>query len=173
MQILNRILNLVSDVLGAVSMLFLAFLMLGITLDVIVRAVIGRPISGVFEFTEIALVMMVFLGAGWAQRGDSHIRVTVLIDKLPNTTRSRVVGIGWAMGALALLLLAIPSTSEAIYSISIWEFRWGQVKIPIWWVKASLAAGLWFAFIQMAVQSIQCFFFGEPEQQTRAKAGIT
>ena len=77
------------------------------------------------------------------------------------------------MGALALLLLAIPSTSEAIYSISIWEFRWGQVKIPIWWVKASLAAGLWFAFIQMAVQSIQCFFFGEPEQQTRAKAGIT
>jgi len=173
MQILNKILNFFSDVLGVVSMLFLAFLMLGTTLDVIVRAVTGSSISGVFEFTEIALVMMVFLGAGWAQRGDSHIRVTILIDKLPETTRTRVVGIAWAIGALALLLLAIPSTSEAIYSISIWEFRWGNVKIPIWWTKASLAVGLWFAFIQMAVQSIQSFVFGESDQQTYAKTGTT
>lgn len=173
MQILNRILSIVSDVLGAVAILFLAFLMFGTTLDVIVRAVTGSPISGVFEFTELALVMMVFLGAGWAQREDAHIRVTVLVDKLPKTARTRVMGVAWAIGALGLLMLAIPATNEAIYSISIREFRWGYVKIPIWWTKASLATGLWFACIQMAIQSIQTFFFGQPAPQSRAGTGTT
>lgn len=169
MKTLNGILNVVSDVLGTISMLFLAFLMFGTTLDVVVRAITGSPISGVFEFTEIALVMMVFLGVGWAQRDDSHIRVTLLTDALSDTTRARVVGVAWAFGALALLLLAISATNEAIYSISIWEFRWGLVKIPIWWTKASLAVGLSFAFVQMATQSIQSFIC-DPDQQ--AYAGI-
>lgn len=172
MRVLNRILTIVSDVLGAVAMLFLAFLMFGTTLDVIVRAVTGNPISGVFEFTELALVMLVFLGAGWAQRGDAHIRVTVLTDRLSGAARARVTGLAWAIGALALLMLALPATNEAIYSISIWEFRWGYVKIPIWWTKASMAIGLWFACIQMAIQSIQTLLFGEPERRARPGTGV-
>ncbi len=112
MQFLNRILKWVSDVLGAVAMLFLAFLMFGITLDIITRAVTGSPISGVFEFTELALVMIVFLGAGWTQRDDAHIRVTVLTDKIPRGLRSGVVGAGWGLGALGLLMLAIPANQE-------------------------------------------------------------
>ena len=82
MQSLNRVLNFVSNALGAIAMLFLAFLMFGTTLDVAMRAITGSPITGVFEFTELALVMLVFLGAGWAQRDDAHIRVNVLTDKL-------------------------------------------------------------------------------------------
>lgn len=173
MRLVNRLLTLVSDVLGVVAMLFLAFLMFGTTLDVIVRALTGSPISGVFEFSELALVMMVFLGAGWAQRDDAHIRVTILTERLSAPARARVVGVAWMIGALALLLLAIPATNEAIYSVSIREFRWGYVKIPIWWTKASLAAGLWFACIQMAIQSIQTFFFGEPGTRSRAGTGTT
>lgn len=173
MQFLNRILKLVSDVLGAIAMLFLAFLMFGITLDIITRAITGSPISGVFEFTELALVMIVFLGAGWTQRDDAHIRVTVLTDKLSRPVRVWVVGLGWGLGALGLLLLAIPATNEAIYSISIREFRWGYVKIPIWWTKASMATGLWFACIQMAIHSIQTLLFGEPDQQARAGTDLT
>ncbi|MBI6629508.1 TRAP transporter small permease [Pontibaca salina] len=173
MQMLNRILSLASDVLGAVAMLFLAFLMFGITLDVAVRALTGSPISGVFEFTELALVMIVFMGAGWAQRNGAHIRVTVLTERLSRASRARVAGLAWAIGALALLLLAFPATNEAIYSISILEFRWGYVKIPIWWTKASLAIGLWFACIQMAIQAVQTFFFGEPDNHSNAESGTT
>ena len=88
MQTINSLLKIVSDVLGAVAMLFLAFLVFGTTLDVLVRALTGSPITGVFEFTELALVMVVFLGAGWAQRDDAHIRVTVLTEKLSPATRA-------------------------------------------------------------------------------------
>ncbi|GLO80109.1 TRAP transporter small permease [Sulfitobacter pontiacus] len=172
MQTINSLLKIVSDALGAVAMLFLAFLVFGTTLDVLVRAITGSPITGVFEFTELALVMVVFLGAGWAQRDDAHIRVTVLTEKLSPAARARVVALAWAVGALALLMLAIPATHEAIYSVSIREFRWGYVKIPIWWTKASLAAGLWFAFIQMAIQSLQLFLFGEPAKTKQASPDL-
>jgi len=167
MQSLNIALNFISNVLGAIAMLFLAFLMFGTTLDVAVRAVTGSPITGVFEFTELALVMMVFLGAGWAQRDDAHIRVTVLTDRLSAAARARVVALAWGIGAVGLLILAIPATNEAIYSVSIREFRWGYVKIPIWWTKVSLATGLWFACIQMAIQSVQTFISGEPDRKAQ------
>ncbi|KZX98367.1 MULTISPECIES: TRAP transporter small permease [unclassified Sulfitobacter] len=173
MQSLNRVLNFVSNVLGAIAMLFLAFLMFGTTLDVAVRAITGSPITGVFEFTELALVMLVFLGAGWAQRDDAHIRVNVLTDKLSPRTRTWVVALSWGIGAVGLLILALPSTNEAIYSVSIREFRWGYVKVPIWWTKVSLAAGLWFACIQMAIQSVQTLISGEPDRKAQAGTGHT
>lgn len=143
-------LRAVSNLLGAVAMLFLAFLMFGITADVIVRAITGSPISGVFEMSELSLVMVVFLGAMWAQQDRAHIRVDLVSRQLSGRPHRAAMALAWGVGALALAMLAWPATQEAIYSVSIREFRWGYIQVPIWWTKVGLALGLWLAAIQMA-----------------------
>lgn len=169
MDKIKKTLNLVSDISGAVAMLFLLFLMLGITADVVARAITGNPISGVFEMSELSLVMLVFLGAMWAQRDRAHIRVNILTQKLSGTPQRLIMAFSWACGALVLCMFGWAATQEAIYSVSIWEFRWGYIQIPVWWTKVGVALGLWAAAIQMSVQAA-CSLLGEEEDDTRPLA---
>lgn len=164
MNALKKTLKLISDVFGAVALLFLAFLMFGITADVVVRAITGDPISGVFEMSELSLVMVVFLGAMWAQGDRAHIRVNILSKQLSGLPHRIAMAFGWGCGALALFMLAWPATQEAIYSLSIWEFRWGYIQIPIWWTKVGLAMGLWLAGIQMTCDAMFALLEDESEE---------
>lgn len=163
MNQIDRILNLISNLFGAVAVLFLAFLMLGISADVLARLITGSSISGIFELSELSLVMIVFMGAMWAQRDRAHIRVEILSDRLAGPARRVAMGFAWGCGALALVLIAWPSTQEAIYSVSIWEFRWGYTQVPIWWTKVGVALGLWLAAIQMAVNAAGAVLADAPQ----------
>ena len=71
----------------------------------------------------------------------------------------------WGCGALVLLILGWATTQEAIYSVSIWEFRWGHVQIPVWWTKVGVAVGLWAAAIQMSFEAVLALL-GENEVET-------
>ena len=170
MTTIKMVLNWISDILGVVAMLFLAFLMFGITADVVVRTLTGDPISGVFEMAELSLVMIVFLGVMWAQRDRAHIRVNILSDRISGLPRRIVMAFCWGAGAMTLFMLAWPATQEAIYSVSIWEFRWGYIQFPIWWTKVALAVGLWLAAVQMAFDALFALI-GRKDPQTPSAAG--
>lgn len=154
MDILNATVRRVSDVLGWIAMVFMAILMFGVTADVAARAIYGQSVPGLFEMSELSMVMVVFLGLGWTLRDDAHIRVTMLTDRLAPRPRRLAGGLAWLCAALVFLLLAWPSMQEAAYSFSIREFRWGVVQIPVWWTKIALAAGLWFAAVQAVVKAV-------------------
>lgn len=161
MKRLESLFNTLSNWFGIIALACLLFLMFGTTVDVVVRAITGRSISGVFEMAELSMVLLVFLGLGWTKRDNAHIRVTILLEKAPHNVRRVLETVSWGMAALLLLLLAIPSSMDAMHSFEIREFRWGYIEFPIWWAKIALAVGLWFAFLQMALQCLQTAITGE------------
>ncbi|QKV20571.1 TRAP transporter small permease [Oricola thermophila] len=152
---LNRLLDVGARITSWVALGFLAFMMLAITLDVVARASIGRAVPGLFEMTELSMVMVVFMGLGATLLDDGHIRVTMLTERLPAPLARISTTLAWGFAALTFLLLAWPATQEAEYSFSIREFRWGYFQVPIWWAKIAVAAGLWFAALQSAVHALR------------------
>ncbi|WP_101674728.1 TRAP transporter small permease [Alloalcanivorax mobilis] len=170
MLVIEKLFRGLTDALGAAALIALAFLMFAITVDVSVRAITGQPISGIFELSEIALVLIVFLGLGWTQRDNAHIRVDALVNLAPAALARAMNAFSWFAAALALGLLAWPSTIDAAHSFEIREFRWGSIQFPIWWAKIILAAGLWFATVQMVLYGLLALIGRVP---TRADGAVT
>ena len=61
----------------------LALIMLLTFCDVIGRYVFNAPIVGTVEVTELLMGMMVYLGVGLTTHARGHIRVDIIIDRLP------------------------------------------------------------------------------------------
>lgn len=171
MAALNRLLDRISALTGMVAMAFLAFMMFGITIDVIARAWLGRAVPGLFEMSELSMVMVVFMGLGYTLIDDAHIRVTMLTDRFPVRMGQYVTALAWGLAALAFVMLAWPSTREAAYSFGIREFRWGSFQMPIWWAKIAVAGGLWFAALQALLHAVM-LVLGRPPKPRKTTATL-
>jgi TRAP-type C4-dicarboxylate transport system permease small subunit len=75
----------VSMVLAMVAL----FLMMCLTtVDAVWRYLFNSPITGAYEITEKYLMLVaIFLGMSYTYRGAAFIRVTILMDRLPNSVK--------------------------------------------------------------------------------------
>jgi len=170
----DRVLRFIANLTGAIALGFLGFMMVGITVDALVRTFVGSPLPGLFEMAELSMVMIVFMGLGWTQMDQAHIRVTPGRKFLPARAVRLLDALAWLLAALMLAALAWPSTLEAIESVAIREFRWGYLEVPIWWAKVAVAFGLWFGALQMLVCAAQalCAPASAPRGDAPALVGL-
>lgn len=69
--------------LGAAAGLLLVSMTLLTVVDVIGRYVFNAPVPGAFEATEIMLALAVFAGLPIVTARSEHVRVGLLVDRLP------------------------------------------------------------------------------------------
>ena len=83
-KFLNRVERLFL-LLSVVATLFMMFLT---TVDTVGRYLFNKPIIGAYEITEkYLMVAVVFFGLTYAYKGGSYIRVTFLVDRLPQKVK--------------------------------------------------------------------------------------
>ena len=115
--------------------------------DIIMTAIIGRPLHGVFEATQTLMVIAVFLGLGMIHLDRAYINVEVGYELLPPRGKR-------LSEALTLLLmlgffsaLAWRGWSNAIHSWRVGEYTPGVVQFPVYPAKFALAVGATLAVI--------------------------
>lgn len=100
-----RRLERVTDVLVSIAFAFSAAVIVAIMLltvaDVTMRWLFNSPVSGAIELTEMGMVLAVFLGLSYAERRESHISVSVLVDRFPRRARR------WTVAATHALTIAV------------------------------------------------------------------
>lgn len=83
MKLAEKVIAVVSRIFNNIGMVFLAFLMLVITADVLLRAILNKPIRGANEIAELTMLVIVFLSIAYAQHLKANISVSILFDKFP------------------------------------------------------------------------------------------
>jgi tripartite ATP-independent transporter DctM subunit len=80
---IERVANPLSRITDSAGRVVLALMMLLITVDVVLRYFLNRPIKGSYELVEFMLVLLVYLGLAYTQTKKGHVSVTLFTAKLP------------------------------------------------------------------------------------------
>lgn len=155
---LLRVIDRLSSGAGVISGLALVALILNVTVDVVARTFAGRPIGLTLELTQYWwMPLVVGLSYALAQQKGEHITVTVLLDRLPVSTRRIVEGVFSALGTVIVLLLAWFAFVSAADATELGLVVNSDPPLPYWHIKIVVAVGLALFALQLAATTIRHF----------------
>jgi TRAP-type C4-dicarboxylate transport system permease small subunit len=129
-------------VMAIVAMSAICLMSFSTSMDVLKRWITGWPFEGVMQLNECLMVVMVFLGLAFAQFHRRHIRIAFVVSHLKpkKIVIADIISCGCAM--ICLALMAWKTLEEGIWSCSILEYRFGNVRMPVYWARMLIPIGL-------------------------------
>jgi TRAP-type C4-dicarboxylate transport system permease small subunit len=127
---LRRLLEKIYSASATVGGGALFIISLLITADVLIRWLAGKPIGGVFEITEVAFLIIVFLSMAFTQYSNRQIRIDILYTLLNKKIRSLFDVINGIAGLIFFGILLWTGTEEFIIAMNGNYVRRGLVEIP-------------------------------------------
>ena len=94
-------------VLACAAAVILVGVTLAIDFDVVRRYIFQRPIAGVINIAEYALLFMLFLGTTWVLAKDKHVKIDVLLINLPKKVQHIVNTFSSSIAAVATLMMCL------------------------------------------------------------------
>ena len=128
----------ISQVAHRVGMYFLIAMMLLTVVDVGGRCFFNQPIVGSYELTAFMMAIVVYFCIAYTQVRKGHIRVTFIVDRLPEKTRAVVDSIAYLLGLGMFSLIAWQAALQANRLRLIGETS-ATLEVPVWpfvWVVA-------------------------------------
>jgi len=137
---------------GAIAAVFLVGICLLVLAQIIGR-LLGVAIPSADEFAGYCLSASTFLALSYALRQASHIRVTLLIDRVSQRGRRRFEAVCVA-GGLALSACLTWFTVEMVwFSIKFGDLTQGLVPIPLWIPQMGMVIGVTMLMLAFAVDA--------------------
>lgn len=140
--------------LGLIANVMIVLLMLFTTVDVIWRATLGAPISGVQDWSTVFLAILAFAGIAETQRRGGHVNFEALDRLLSPRVALALTTIGYLLVIVFLGVFFVEVLEIAIDSIIDQEFRLGVAKVPIWPARLALPVGVAALAYVLALQII-------------------
>lgn len=141
----------IERVIIASSVLIMALLM---SAHVVGNLLFDRGIPGTYEVTEMLVVIITFVGVGYAARCARHISMSAIYDMLSGRLRKALL-ILISVGTGALMFYFAYKSAQ--YEIAL--YGRGRVSsslhIPLWIVNLALPAGFTLAGIQYVLTTIR------------------
>lgn len=143
------------DVLSKIGALVAGALIMGLialtVADVAWRNLGGHSIPGVYEYSEVILVAIVFLSLAWTQKADAHVSIDLVTRALPVRLDRIVRGLGVAVALVVLAWMTVASIEAAGESWTTGEYRIGLSEVPVWPARFAVALGLCALVLQLAI----------------------
>lgn len=156
----DRLSLVFSWVSGGLTLVLLVMLVA----EVAVRELVGRSLLGTIELSEVLLVLVVALGAAYAQTVGAHVSTDLVTSRFPPTAGAAIRVAGMLVAAGFLLWTAWASAERGWESFESGESRFGITEVPVWPARLVLPLGL-------ALLAVQCLLTGLDAWNRRHDAG--
>jgi C4-dicarboxylate transporter, DctQ subunit len=149
---LEAVVIVLSKVTGLIGAIFLLAAALVTTEGVLVRKVLGWSTTWQIELSVFLLMYACFVGAAYAQMGEHHLNIDLLIIYLPPRVRETLLVITGILSCVICVVIAWyawPMWWDAVLLNEHSESLWGP---PMWIPYLFLPLGLTLLFLQSVVQ---------------------
>ncbi|WP_251976015.1 TRAP transporter small permease [Salinicola avicenniae] len=148
---LDRLLGVIERTLIAVAILFMALLM---SAHVVGNILFNQGIAGTYEITEMLIVVITFVGVGYAARHARHISMSALYDQLSGRARKALM-ILICLGTAVLMFYFCYKSIEYVMALYQRGRTSASLQIPFWIVYLALPVGFTLAGIQYVLTAIR------------------
>lgn len=169
MKLLSRILSLVSRFLSDISAILILLLMGLVVADVFSRSTTGDGVAGLVEYSEVLLVVAVFLGVAYARQTDAHVSMDMVTTRLPRKISAALQAAGLVTSLICVGIVAWVSLDVALESFRSKEYRLGIERVPVWPGRGAIAIAWCLLFLELLRNLLH--LVREPESEV--EGGIT
>ncbi|MBI4286762.1 MAG: TRAP transporter small permease [Chloroflexi bacterium] len=136
-RVFNRVLVAGAILTGAIT----AYVMLSVDLEVVLRYGFTRPTSWVLDFTEYALVYITFLTSAWLLSKDGHVKIDVILERLPAKAQRALNITTSIIATIACLLFFVFSAWMTLEAAQRSEFLVHGTIVPKWSIWIAMPLG--------------------------------
>ncbi|GAB3675141.1 TRAP transporter small permease [Salinisphaera aquimarina] len=133
------------------SVLVMALLM---SCHVVGNLLFDRGIPGTYEVTEMLIVVMTFVGVGYAARNARHISMSAIYDQLSGRLRKALL-IVICLGTAALMFYFAFKSAEYVVELQGRGRVSSSLHVPIWIINLALPIGFTLAGVQYLLTTIR------------------
>ena len=123
MTLVGRWVGRVSAAANFLGAVFIVLIMLLIVADVTGRAFFGAPLFGVPEIVKMAVVAIAWLQMAYTLRIGSHLRTTILVERMPPAMQRVSNAAAALLGALMFALIIYSAWDNMAEAWAIGEFE--------------------------------------------------
>lgn len=151
-QVIESVIDFLS---GQVQGILLFLLMCLVLVDVTTRYALQNPLSVAEEYGAYMLVAITCMGLAYTWKEKTHVRIEVLVDKLPLRAR-RVLRLVTLILAFLFTLFMIPAAYQLVsFSFMFGTRSGGWLRTPIAWPQITILIGALLLFFQLIVEIIK------------------
>lgn len=153
----DRALSAVENWLVVIAGIVVFFLMLYGTADVLSRWLFNRPLPSTYEYMELGMVAVVYLGVSQVQRLRGHISVDFVNKYLPARVNEAIEFIGCLFGLVLTGAIGWWGAAAAWSSYLTGEYVGSVARVHVLPARVALLVGVAVLFLRLCLELTQHF----------------
>jgi TRAP-type C4-dicarboxylate transport system permease small subunit len=141
MNRIGSVIDKIADLGGYFSGWLVPLMMILVVVEVFTRYVLDRPLMVADEVSAYMLVALSFLGLAYTWRQGGHVRITILVNRLPGKAAAWVRLIGLIMTFIFMIELDRAAYKMIVYALQINLRSSTWLMFPLFWPQLTVFIG--------------------------------
>jgi len=142
---------------GYYSAWLVPLMMMLVVVEVFMRYVLHQPLMVADEFSAYMLVALSYLGTAYTWRQGGHVRVTVLVSRLPSRGAGWIRFIGLILVLIFMIELDRVGYKMIIYALKIHLRSSTWLMVPLFWPQLTVFIGFILLTLLLVVDIVRTF----------------